>query len=73
MPEEKSIKQIKEIVRQILQERYSDEGIDKIEITQMDCDSISWSVWVEVSLKKGDKKSVTLHLDRAGNLEKLNG
>lgn len=64
----KTIKEIKEIIKKTIEERYSDEGVEGIRITQLEF-STWWEGFVEVVLKNKTKKEINIVITGEGALE----
>ena len=64
----KTIKEIKEIIKKTIEERYSDEGVERIRITQLEF-STWWDGFVEVVLKNKTKKEIDISITEKGDLE----
>jgi hypothetical protein len=65
MPE---IEKVKQAFKNTIQERYSDEGVEKIKIKEMEKD-IDWTIEGEVILKNGSRKRVSATIDDNGILD----
>lgn len=70
--EKKSLKEIKKIIRETIEERYSEEGVETIKMTQLECDSICWKGFGDVVLKDNTKKHISIKLSRGGEIEEFN-
>ena len=64
----KTIKEIKEIIKKTIEERYSDEGVERIRITQLEF-STWWDGFAEVVLKNKTKKEINISITEEGGLE----
>jgi len=53
------IKEVKQAFRNAVQERYSGEGVKKIEIKKMTKDGSYWKVEGIATLKNGDEKKIS--------------
>jgi hypothetical protein len=68
MPEVREIPRIKQEFKNTIQERYSDENVEKIKIKKME-KNIDWTIEGEVILKNGSKKRVSATINENGILD----
>ena len=67
----KTLGEIKKIAYEVIKERYQEEGVEKIKITQMDLNRC-WQIFTEIILKNGTRKKVTLDIEEGGDIETFN-
>jgi NOL1/NOP2/fmu family ribosome biogenesis protein len=68
MPETREVFKVKQEFKNTIQERYSDEGVEKIKINEMEKNLFRWTIEGEVILKNGSKKIVNATIDKDGRL-----
>ena len=69
--ENKSLKEIKKIIKETIEERYSEEGVKAIKITQLECELIRWTVFGDVVLKDNTKRHISIDISREGEIEQF--